>query len=316
MKLTKSQIEMRESFLSKFKSGEYKTIPNPCICGKSDDVVIHNKDRYGIDLRTVLCKNCGLVRSDPYYDKETLNQYYSNEYRALYTESSKPSEEFFEDEVKLGEVIIKNINSSFPNLKIEGLTIYEVGCGAGGILYPFHNLKANVVGCDLGDDYLEIGRSKGMNLINGDIESLEQFGKADIIVLHHVVEHFLDPVERLAKVVSLLKPTGILYIAVPGLRTHTTTYGAIINYLQNAHVYSFTLSTLSNILNSLEMKEIYGNEKVVGIYQFGKEENVRNENINNLKDLLIFSSKFGYLFDFINMVKSGIKKLIKIVKRK
>lgn len=316
MKLSAEQIKVRDNFLNKFKSGEYKTVINPCVCGIQSDTLISKKDRYGIDLETKLCNNCGLVRSDPYYDLQTLNYFYANEYRSLYTDDVKPSNEFFDHEVLMGNVVLKNIVKVLPEFTLKDSVIYEIGCGGGGILYPFKNAGSNVFGCDLGNEYLEIGKSKGMNLVQGDIEILEQFGKADLIIMHHVVEHFLNPVERLSKAISLLKPNGILYIAVPGLWTHVESYGALLNYLQNAHVYNFTRSTLSNIMQNLGMIEIFGNEKVVGIYRKGTSEVKHVEDIDKLKKYLQFSSNFGILNDIYSSSLKTIKKFTKIIKRK
>jgi 2-polyprenyl-3-methyl-5-hydroxy-6-metoxy-1,4-benzoquinol methylase len=316
MKLSIEQVNARESFLNKFKSGEYKTVSNPCVCGINSDTLISKKDRYGIDLETKLCNNCGLVRSDPYYDTNTLSSFYASEYRSLYTDDAKPSNEFFDHEVLMGNVVLKNIQNVLPEFEIKNSVIYEIGCGGGGILYPFKNIGANVFGCDLGNEYLEIGKSNGMNLVQGDIEVLEQFGKADLIIMHHVVEHFLNPVERLSKAISLLKPNGILYIAVPGLWTHVESYGALLNYLQNAHVYNFTRATLSNLLQNLGMLEVFGNEKVVGIYRNGTNDVKHVEDINKLRKFLQFSSNFGMLNDIYSSSLKGIKKITKIVKGK
>ena len=46
--LQKKQIK---NFLSKLKSGEYKFLENPCLCGNTDkslDILVAEKDRYGI----------------------------------------------------------------------------------------------------------------------------------------------------------------------------------------------------------------------------------------------------------------------------
>ena len=95
MKLTEKQIKARDFFNAKLKNKEFTLIDNPCICRSKTDVLIAKSDRYGIALNTKLCLNCGLVRSDPYYDMDTLNSFYTDDYRALYTNSSKPLETFF-----------------------------------------------------------------------------------------------------------------------------------------------------------------------------------------------------------------------------
>ena len=74
------QLKIKKSFLAKLKSSEYKTIPNPCLCGNKKGHIVAGHDRYGITLITKFCLNCGLVRSDPYYTQKTLNQFYQQEY--------------------------------------------------------------------------------------------------------------------------------------------------------------------------------------------------------------------------------------------
>lgn len=316
MKLTPEQLKTREIINEKVRTGIYALESNPCICHGNDDVVIADTDRYGINIVTKLCKNCGLVRSDPYYNSETLKLFYENEYRALYTNSDKPTQEFFSNEVHMGNIVLGNVKSFIPTLNLKNSVIYEIGCGGGGIIYPFYNEGAKVYGCDLGGDYLEIGKSKGLTLVKGDIEVLDQFGKADLIIMHHVVEHFLNPVERLKKAISLLKPNGYLYIAVPGLKVHPQVYGSIINYLQNAHVYSFTEITLSNLMADLDMEKVYGDERVVGIYKIGTNLVKRIENISKLERLLKSSLRYKSLYNTYSVINKTARKLVSKIKRK
>lgn len=316
MKLTKEQQSIRDSFNEKVNTGIYTLESNPCICEGNDDVIVADTDRYGISITTKLCKNCGLVRTDPYYNPKTLKSFYENEYRGLYTNSEKPTQDFFSDEVLMGNAVLKNVKSFIPKLNLKSSVIYEIGCGGGGIIYPFHIEGAKVYGCDLGDEYLEIGKSKGMTLVNGDIEVLEQFGKADLIIMHHVVEHFLNPVERLSKAISLLKPNGYLYIAVPGLKVHPQVYGSFINYLQNAHVYSYTEITLSNLMAELGMEKVYGNERVVGIYKRGTNLVKRIENISKIEKLLKSSFRYKNLYNTYSVINKTARKLVSKIKRK
>ena len=50
----------------KIKSGKYKHIPNPCLCGNQtpeNDLLIAEKDMWGIAVDSLICSRCGLVRS-------------------------------------------------------------------------------------------------------------------------------------------------------------------------------------------------------------------------------------------------------------
>ena len=59
----------------------------------------------------------------------------------------------------------------------------------------------------------------------------------DLISLSHVLEHLPDPVAYLARLrMTLLKPTGRIYVEVPNLLAHTS--------FEPGHLYSFTALTL------------------------------------------------------------------------
>ena len=283
--MNKEQISSRNKFLNKFDTNKYKLIENKCICGKTKDLIIADKDRYDIPLTTVLCMNCGSVRSNPYYDEKTLKSFYENEYRQIYSGSKKATNDFFSEQIKIGGKIIKYIEKK-SDYFVDGRKVFEIGCGAGGILKAFKDRGCQVFGCDFGKEYLLKGRKEGLELVNGDSSALRSFGKADIVVLNHVLEHFLNPFTELKKISSLVKPSGILYIAVPGLLSHRKSYGSLRWYLQNAHVYNFYLSSLEYVLNKAGFRKTSGNEKIKSI--FVKDKSVRIKRVSIFNKLIIY----------------------------
>lgn len=285
--LSKEQTSSRNKFLKKIDKGEYNLVENKCLCRGSRDLIIGEKDRYDIPLTTVLCMNCGLVRSNPYYDEKTLKAFYENEYRQIYSGSKKAKNDFFKEQVRIGEKIIKYIEKSSDFL-IDGKKVFEIGCGAGGILKAFKSRGCEVFGCDFGKEYLLKGKKEGLELVEGDASTLRTFGKADIVILNHVLEHFLNPVAELKKISFLLKPSGILYVALPGLLNHRKTYGSLRWYLQNAHFYSFYLSSLEYVLNKAGFKKVAGNQKIRSIFMKDKSAKI--------KKISIFSKLIIYLF--------------------
>src|SRR5258705_1471546 len=95
--LNPAQKKAKRQFLAKVRNGEYQLINLRCQCaGVENDELIATKDRYGFSLKTVLCMNCGLMRSNPYYSDETLQKFYENEYRDLYHQDGQTVEQFFE----------------------------------------------------------------------------------------------------------------------------------------------------------------------------------------------------------------------------
>ena len=63
----------------------------PCnLCGARNDVVVGTRDRDGHPLRTVLCRNCGLVWTNPRPTAAEMNAYYETTYRADYKGQRTP----------------------------------------------------------------------------------------------------------------------------------------------------------------------------------------------------------------------------------
>lgn len=242
---------------------------NPCICGARDDLLMASRDRYGFALRTVICRRCGLMRSDPYLDEDSVPLFYDNYYRSIYVPETLQGEKLFWSEVEHGQRIIGFISAA--DLKINH--VFEVGCGSGGILYAFQkNLGAKVIGCDLGSEYLSIGQQRGLELRQGNIEVLAGEVPADLIILSHVLEHFVDPIAQLKQLHSLLAPKGVIYVEVPGVFWLKKSYNQnIARYLQNAHVYHFTLQSLDYVMALAGFRCIQGNEKIQTLYIPNKE---------------------------------------------
>jgi SAM-dependent methyltransferase len=99
-----------------------------------------------------------------------------------------------------------------------------------------------VTGYDFDQDYLDAGRARGLDLRTGDIDTAVEGGERyDLVILSHVVEHFVDPVCDLRRISDLLEPDGILYVEVPTL---FTVDGQLLRYWQAAHTYSFVPATV------------------------------------------------------------------------
>lgn len=313
---TKIQQDAINQFEEKIKTGEYILDNLNCpLCDNSKSTLLYNRDRYGIKINTVICDRCGLLRSDPYYTQSTLNKYYQNEYRLIYTNSQKATDEFFEDEINTGKNILKFISKSV-NIDFTNMKVYEIGAGAGGILIPFKEIGADVYGCDLGSEYIEYGIKKGINMVHGNSSTLKQFGKADLIILNHVLEHFREPVQELGEILSLLNDGGYIYISVPGVKSHLLSYGTFKKYLQNAHAFHFTLATLNMLMMKFDYGLVIGNEKVQSL--FTKKESIKmKDNILILK-LFIFTSiylpfiyiPYLYMLRFLKFIISLIKKYV------
>jgi len=213
VRLNEVQVKALRLHISKLQNNlfAYEEVPCP-VCRSHQDEQISEKDRYGIPMSVVVCQQCGLIRTNPRMTQKSYEDFYATEYRKLYGGEEAPDEKFFKAQYFHGTQILHSIANAGRSI-LPGMRVVEVGCGAGGILSAFREKGAEVVGCDLGHEFLEFGRKKGLELVNGflkDIPLSEK--KADLIIYSHVLEHVLDLEKELAVVSEALSDNGLLYV--------------------------------------------------------------------------------------------------------
>lgn len=117
---------------------------------------------------------------------------------------------------------------------LSGLTLLDVGCGAGIVSEPMANLGAKVTAIDASErnilvakKHAEISRIQ-IDYQNALPEELSERGDTfDIVMSLEVIEHVANPDEFLRLLTSLVKPSGILAIGTIN-RTATSFIKAII----------------------------------------------------------------------------------------
>lgn len=296
--LNKNQANYFHKLLSKIKNGEYLFTPNACPCGQLSDLLLENLDRYGIPLTTVICRKCGLIRSDPYFIEKSLKNFYKYEYRGLYGGTTHPNLLFFNSRKEGGRFFYDYLKAYYYHKDFTKKVIFEVGCSVGGVLEYFKERGDFVYGCDYDSSHIEFGKARGLNLINGGSVSLFSLGKkADIIILSHIVEHFRNLQEELSRIRKLLKDNGILFVAVPGVRwIHKSYDGDFKNLVQIAHCYSFTLTTLSGVLARAGFKLVSGDESVFGIFVKSKKVGEKRDDYKEVVNYIENSYRLRYYY--------------------
>jgi 2-polyprenyl-3-methyl-5-hydroxy-6-metoxy-1,4-benzoquinol methylase/Pyruvate/2-oxoacid:ferredoxin oxidoreductase delta subunit len=280
LKLIKKQYDEIKMFKNKVDNKEYYYENINCqICTSPQESIILSKyDRYGLPYVSNFCQGCGLIYTSPRFTQESYIDFYDKQYRTIYELGDVNSkEEFFNFQIKRGEKILKLIKKKY-NQEIS--SVLEVGCGMGGILYPFKKDNCEVVGVDFGTEYIDYGKSKkNLNLKEGGIEFISENKKFDLIIYSHVFEHILDLNNELSEIKKRLTKNGVVYIEVPGVMNLNHGYKSDLNlYFQNAHTFNFSLLTLKNIMNKNGLSMVYGDEKVESLFCVStKKENPVND---------------------------------------
>jgi 2-polyprenyl-3-methyl-5-hydroxy-6-metoxy-1,4-benzoquinol methylase len=270
--LNNLQITSKKKVEEKLANGKYLLEKTKClICDSDNFELVSEKDRYGLDVSVVICKDCGLIQLSPRMDEKSYHKFYNDEYRPLYIGKEKPTDVFFEEQLTRGHKIISYIES-IANISIKNMFILDIGAGAGGVLRAFQEKENKVLGIDIGNEYIEFGKEKGINLKTGSLKDLTELEeKPDIIIYAQVVEHLLDPVTEFKELKKILKPGTLVYIEVPGIKNLLNSYHLdFLKYIQNAHVYYFTLNSLTNCMKKAGFTLISGDEEIKSLFKLGE----------------------------------------------
>ena len=287
-------------FNRKIESGEIRLIKKKCLCSSDQFSKVVSFDRYGLWYPVVICKNCGLIQSNPQLLDEEYAAFYSSDlYRKLYEG---------DDYLVSAKDRYTDTNQIFdtlePIMKERSFTsIIEFGCGGGWNLLPFQNSNYEVVGYDYSTDLIKLGKTEyDLDLRQGSLNELKGLGKFDVLILNHVVEHFTDLENNMRELTRIVKPDGVIYIGIPNIE--------IINrgQFQNAHTFYFTQRTFCHYMQKFGLEVLnFGPDESIhmhGIFKVSEDRN-GHSNINLENEFNVMSKKL-----FMGVVKIKIINLL------
>ena len=265
-----------------------------------------------------VCGDCGHIQINPLFQKDEYNEINNSFFSNAYSNSSNLVNN---QEIHLKKY--KKIESYVSPFLFNGMKVLDIGAGEGWTLNLFKNL-------DIEYNFIESVDLLSKELINnGGIQiskSIEDnisnyYGKYDLIIFRHVLEHLTNPREAIKKCSLLLNKTGKLYLEVPnGIPQSAVNIsnlykkGFRTSFIRPIHISYFCIENISLLtsyygLNALilEVKnEIHG--------VFEKRIYKKNESANfykrNKKIMLKYYYKF-FLTDFKNIFRSIINQIKK-----
>ncbi len=265
----RASAECALALSKKITSGEYATEHAPCFCGADDDQEVGAQDRYGIPMRTVICRSCSLVRVNPRMTKEAFTSFYNNEYRTLnfpkYLTCEISSEEeeraaLYERQVGKGEdILLKMVEQDIAAPKV----VLDFGCHLGGMLQPFKKrFNSELWGIELDETAAAFARENGVNVVSSIDELIAKGVKPDFIIMQDVLEHFTD-LNEMRKFGEIMGKDAHLYLFTPGIFR--------ANFHSNkqlAHTFYFCANTLNWAMSELGFYPTYIDEDCYGFFQW------------------------------------------------
>jgi SAM-dependent methyltransferase len=213
----------------------------PCnLCGGTEVSILSTRSRSGNPLRTVICRACGLVWSDP--RPHDARQFYEEQYRLAYKNTYSPKPKHV---VRAGKVALSRFGKIAQVLSSRK-TVLDVGTGGGEFAYLLQSLGHVVNGIEPNRGYADHSiQQYGLTVQVGFVQDAT-FAPAsfDMVTIWHVLEHTEDPGFILARLRSWLKPDGVLVVEVPSVEA---TCQAPRNTFHEAHLYNFNVVSLRRL---------------------------------------------------------------------
>jgi len=202
----------------------------------------------------VACESCGFKFTTPRPNESELGKYYKSEEYVSHSNTKKGFINSTYQSVRKYTLLkkLQLISSYYKTGKI-----LDIGCGTGEFLNTCKNAKWETFGIEPDDD----ARNMAINMYGLTVlpeASLKNFPDEtfDVISMWHVLEHVPKLNERVEELRRLLKPNGIIIIAVPNCNSldakiYKENWAA---YDVPRHLYHFTPKDIDALFSKYNMK--------------------------------------------------------------
>lgn len=172
--------------------------------------IIGSKNGYDI----IDCKKCGFYHAVPIPSQSEMDNYYKTKYYG----QIKP--DYFEQhkrDLEWWNITYRNRYELFEkNLPSNRRRILDVGSGPGFFLKYGKDLGWEPLGIEPSQQAADHARGLGLKIINKPLNAstYKELGKFDVVHMHGVLEHILEPIDLVRLCHKLLSDEGLLFMSV------------------------------------------------------------------------------------------------------
>lgn len=213
------------------------------ICGNDNFTTAADFDSYSV----LECNYCKFGIVDPLPSQETLNALYNT---SEYFQSHMAYDFNKITEFEIQDLICRSKIMHGPNLKNipinDSMRMLEIGTGGGFALKGFEEMGFEVEGVETSGVAVRFATQRlNLKIHHASLEEFDTKERFDLVLLNHVLEHFMDLRSVTRKLVSLLAPNGILYVRVPDHHSYDRrVYGREWPAYAHYHISNFSEKSL------------------------------------------------------------------------
>ncbi len=199
----------------------------------------------------VLHPELDLLQTIPAPNTSDLPKYYESEDYISHTDGKRS---MFEKMYHVVKNIALDEKISLINAESDKGNLLDLGAGTGDFLLTAKNNDWNTVGVEPNEKARAIGAQKGLEFFP-ETNNLEDHS-FDVITMWHVLEHVPDYNLQIEELKRLLKPDGVLIVAVPNFNSFDAHYYKEFwaAYDVPRHLWHFSKTAIKKIFANHDMK--------------------------------------------------------------
>lgn len=206
------------------------------------------------EFHLLKCDSCDVLITTPAPSPDNVFNYYKSDDYVSHNDSKKGVINFAYQQVK--NITLRQ-KISLIKKHTSRKRLLDFGCGTGDFLRFASTAGFEVCGIEPDSSARKISQSKGINVY--DISYLDDSTNSfDAITLWHVLEHTYDPLETLSQLKNILRPGGVIILALPNylsadaqqFKSHWAAYDV------PRHLFHFCQKTIQVLSDKLELKLI------------------------------------------------------------